>query len=168
MLAAALLTGAAMAQSSGKDAFVRQQAMAELQRVTSQIDMLQNNYEELAQRVAKLERGGGEADALRAEINSLRAQLGELKKQLGSQREEIVKDISGKIVKMQAAQQEQKPKSAPAAVQGPYLEYTVQSGDTLSLIAQAFNTSVAKLKAMNPKVNANALKIGQKIKVPKE
>lgn len=167
MLAAALMGSAAMAQASGKDAFIRQQAMAELQRVTSQIDLLQNNYEDLARRVGKLEKGGGETEALRAEIASLRTQLSELKKQLASQREEIVKDISGKIAKMQVAQPEPKAKSAPA-VQGPYLEYTVQSGDTLSLIAQAFNTSVAKIKAMNPKVNANALRIGQKIKVPKE
>ena len=49
---------------------------------------------------------------------------------------------------------------------GPHQEYTVQSGDTLSLIAQAFDTTVAKIKVMNGLKNDN-LRIGQKLKLPK-
>ncbi len=161
-----LACGSVLAQS-GKDAFVRQQAMAELQRVTSQIDLLQNNYDDLAARVARLERGNRETDQLRAEINSLRSQLNELKNQLHNQRAEIVKDISGKIAQMPMNQPPPKtPK--PAVAEGSYLEYTVSSGDSLYIIAKAFKTTVPKLKAMNPNIKGDALRVGQKIKVPKE
>lgn len=161
-----LACGSVLAQS-GKDAFVRQQAMAELQRVTSQIDLLQNNYDDLAARVARLERGNREADQLRAEISSLRSQLNELKNQLHNQRAEIVKDISGKIAQMPMNQPPPKaPK--PAVAEGSYLEYTVSSGDSLYIIAKAFKTTVPKLKAMNPNIKGDALRVGQKIKVPKE
>ncbi len=161
-----LACGSVLAQS-GKDAFVRQQAMAELQRVTSQIDLLQNNYDDLAARVARLERGNREADQLRAEISSLRSQLNELKNQLHNQRAEIVKDISGKIAQMPMNQPPPKtPK--PVVAEGSYLEYTVSSGDSLYIIAKAFKTTVPKLKAMNPNIKGDALRVGQKIKVPKE
>ena len=49
---------------------------------------------------------------------------------------------------------------------GPHVEYTVQSGDTLSLIAQAFGTTVAKIKEMNG-LKSDNLRIGQKLNLPK-
>ncbi len=160
----------AFAQGTARDAFIRQQAMAELQRVTSQIDMIQGNYDALERRVEKLERGGGEAEQLRAEIRSLNAKIDELKRQLRSQREEIVKELSGKmaqVIKESAPPPRPKPQTQ-TVVSGPYIEYEVEKGDNLYLIARAYNTTIAKIKAMNPGLNPNALKLGQKIKVPKE
>ena len=46
-------------------------------------------------------------------------------------------------------------------------EYTVQQGDTLSLIAKAFGSTVQKIKELNG-MKGDALRIGQKINVPKE
>ncbi len=161
----------AFAQNAARDTFIRQQAMAELQRVTSQLDMLQSNYDALERRVEKLERGGGEAEQLRAEIRSLNAKVDELKRQLRSQREEIVSELSGKMAKVMKESAPPPPKSKPqtqTVVEGPYIEYEVEKGDNLYLIARAYNTTVAKIKAMNPGLNPNALKLGQKIKVPKE
>lgn len=43
--------------------------------------------------------------------------------------------------------------------------YTVQKGDTLWAISQAFNTTVAALEKLNPKVKARSLQIGSKIRV---
>ena len=48
-----------------------------------------------------------------------------------------------------------------------YIRSKVQSGDTLSLIAKAFGTTVQKIKDMNG-MKSDALKIGQKLNVPKE
>lgn len=164
---AAFAAATVFAQSAGgRDAFLRQQAVSELQRVTSQIDLLQNNYDDLARRVSALERGNGESAKLQAEIDSLRSQVAELKKQLASQRGEIVKEISGKIAQMPINQPA--PKAAPAASEGPYLEYTVQSGDSLYLIAKAFGTTVPKIRAKNPSLKGDQLKVGQKLKIPKE
>ena len=44
--------------------------------------------------------------------------------------------------------------------------YTIKSGDTLSSIAKAKNTTVDAIQKANPGINANQLKIGQKITLP--
>lgn len=167
---ACLAASALHAQSaSGRDAFIRQQAMAELQRVTSQLDVLQNNYDALERRIARLERGG-ETDRLQAEVRALSSQVEELKRQLRSQREEIINELSGKMSKIMA-QNNPPPKPQPqtkTVVEGPHYEYTVQRGDSMYVIAKAFHTTIAKIQAMNPGLNVNAIKPGQKINVPKE
>ena len=44
--------------------------------------------------------------------------------------------------------------------------YTVQSGDTLSEIAERFHSSLDALMAANPDVNPSAMSIGQVLKIP--
>jgi len=44
--------------------------------------------------------------------------------------------------------------------------YTVQTGDTMSQIAERFNVSLDDLQAANPEVSANAMSVGQVIKIP--
>ena len=156
---------AAFAQN--RDDFMRQQAMAEVQRVSGQLDVMQNNFDDLARRVSRLETGGGESRQLRQEIDSLRATISELRRQMDSQRGEIVKDISGRIAKMQPATPPPPKTTTVRKVVGPHFEYTVQNGDTLSLVAKAFNSSVSKIREMNG-LKSDILRVGQKIKVPKE
>ena len=155
---------AAFGQS--KDNFFRQQAYAEMQRVTGQIDVLQNNFDDLQRRVTRLE-CGNQTGSLRSEIDALKAAIAELRRELASQRGEIVRDLSGRLEKIQKAST---PPPAPPApkntYKGPCQEYVVQSGDTLSLIAQAFNTRVGTLMEMNNLKNHN-LRVGQKLLVPK-
>lgn len=57
--------------------------------------------------------------------------------------------------------------SATPAVAGPD-EYVIAGGDTGMKIARAKGVSLADLQAVNPGVNWNALKVGQKIKLPKK
>ena len=158
---AALAAGTAFAQArsgAGRDAFLKQQAVAEMQRVSAQVDVLATNQEELSDRIRKTE-------AMKNEIESLRA-ISELRREMHGQRDEIVRALSKKIATIQPPA----PKSTPAPrprPTGPCYEYTVQSGDTLSLIAKAFGTTVQKIKDMNG-MKSDALKIGQKLNVPKE
>jgi murein DD-endopeptidase MepM/ murein hydrolase activator NlpD len=44
--------------------------------------------------------------------------------------------------------------------------YTVQSGDTMSQIAERFNVSLDDLQAANPEVFSNAMSVGQVINIP--
>ncbi|TDX53155.1 LysM peptidoglycan-binding domain-containing protein [Orenia marismortui] len=46
-------------------------------------------------------------------------------------------------------------------------EYTVRRGDTLFSIARDFNTTVAELRRLNPRINPNRLRPGQVICVPR-
>lgn len=170
-------------QMSGRDAFLRQQAYEEMQRVSGQVDVLQNNQEELVNRMGKFEQAREEIENLKAEIAGLRATVEELKRQLSAQRGEIVRDLMNR---MDAAEKERNrrekerekeqkarlpPPPPPSSsshskdYNGPTKTYTVVGGDTLSMIAEAFHTKVSVLKSLNNLKNDN-LRIGQKLVVP--
>lgn len=166
MLAAALSAGIASAQQpAGQDAFLKQQAYAEMQRVLGQMDVLQSNFEDLSSRVRRIEGSDG-SKGLKAEIDSLRAQIADLKREMAAMRGEIVKDLTAKIVQIQNAQPPTPPPPKPKVI-GPHLEYEVVAGDSLSIIARAFGTTVDKIKEMNSLKNNN-LRIGQKLMIPKK
>jgi LysM repeat protein len=44
--------------------------------------------------------------------------------------------------------------------------HIVQSGDTLSKIANEYGVTLSQLQAANPRVNPRALQIGQRIVIP--
>ena len=165
MVAMGVAFGCVMAYGQGRENFMQQQAYAEMQRVSGQVDVLQSNLSDLQRRVGALE-GGGDSRGIRQELDALKAAVAELRRELQSQRGEIVKDLSGRIAKMQTAAPAPKPVETKKVVIGPHQEYTVQSGDTLSLIAQAFNTSVGKIKEMNG-LKGDNLRVGQKLNLPK-
>ena len=161
------LMSCAMAYGQARESFMQQQAYAEMQRVSGQIDVLQSNLGDLQRRVGALEGGGDASKGIRQELDALKASVAELRREMQNMRGEIVKDLSGRIAKMQAAAPAPAPKpTVTKVVIGPHQEYTVQSGDTLSLISQAFNTSVSKIKEMNNLKNDN-LRVGQKLNLPK-
>ena len=157
--------GCVMAYGQGRENFMQQQAYAEMQRVSGQVDVLQSNLGDLQRRVGALE-GGGDSRGIRQELDALKAAVAELRRELQSQRGEIVRDLSGRLAKMQTAAPAPKPIETKKIVIGPHQEYTVQSGDTLSLIAQAFNTTVGKIKEMN-NLKGDNLRVGQKLNLPK-
>lgn len=162
MLVLAALPAFALAQ--GKESFIVQQAYAEMQRVQGQVNVIQSNLNELQGRVARLE-SGNESAGLRREVEALKAEVASLRRQLGTQREEIVRDLSGRIAKMQPppAPTRHEPKRT---VIGPHSEYVVEKGDTLSVISQATGVPIRKIKEMN-NLKSDGLRIGQKLMLPK-
>ena len=158
----ACLSAAVSAFGQGKESFMQQQAYAEMQRVSGEVDALQSNISDLQRRVGALE-GGGDDRGGRQEIESLKASIADLRRALQEQRGQIVNDLSARLTKAQAAATPPKPTKV---VIGPHREYVVQAGDTLSVIAQALGTSVAKIKEMNGLKN-DKLRVGQKLNVPK-
>lgn len=158
------LVASMSAFGQGRESFMQQQAYAEMQRVSGQVDVLQSNLSELQNRVGRLE-GNGQSQGIRQEIDALKAAVADLRREIQSQRGEIVRDLSGRISKMQQAAPAARPVEKKVVI-GPHIEYTVQSGDTLSLIAQAFNTTVAKIKEMN-NLKGDNLRVGQKLNLPK-
>ena len=46
--------------------------------------------------------------------------------------------------------------------------YVVKRGDTLSAIGSRFHKSVSELQALNPTINPNRLRIGEKIRVAED
>jgi hypothetical protein len=43
--------------------------------------------------------------------------------------------------------------------------YRLRAGETLSDVALRFDTTVGRLRALNPRVNPNALRVGQRIRL---
>ena len=169
MMMAVCLASGAVAFGQAKENFMQQQAYAEMQRVSGQVDVLQTNLNELQDRVGRLE-GGGDSKGLRQEIDALKAAVADIRRQLQSQRGEIVRDLTGRISKMQ---QQVAPAPAPKPVEkkekvvlGPHKEYVVQAGDNLTIISEAFGVPVSKIKEMNNLKNDN-LRVGQKLNLPK-
>ncbi len=55
--------------------------------------------------------------------------------------------------------------SAHGATHATTRYYTVKSGDTLSAIAGHTGLSIARLEALNPKVNPNSLQSGERLRL---
>ena len=160
-----VLTGvAATAQSNSRDQFIKQQAYNEMMRVVGQMEVLESNLSSLSERVSKLEKGG-ESSALKAEIEALRAEVDRLNGEMRSQRREIVSDIVEKINTAQPRAASTAGRTSTSSDTSNCEQYEVQKGDTLSLISQAFGTTVRKLKELN-RLKSDNLRVGQKLLVP--
>ena len=173
--------------ASARAAFQERQALAEVPRLVQQFDQLAANQDEIVQRLLKVESGSGTEAALRAEIEALRAEVAELKasirREQDAMRREIVADLAKRISTLTPpppapAQPRATPgaRPSPAATHqppppaeiGPHYEYVVEKGQTLSLIAEGFGTTVPKILAANPGLKPNLLRVGQKLIIPAE
>ena len=190
LAAAALVAGTAMSQdtAAARAAFQQQQALAEVPRLVQQFDLLVQNQDAIVTRLQRLEQNAGPDQNMQAEIAALQAEIAELKAAIPQMKEamrrEIVNDLAGRIAKMTpppppppapapvaaapaAARAAARPAPPPPSV-GPHYEYVVEPGQTLSLIAKGFDTTVAKILAANPGLKANSLRVGQKLIIPAE
>lgn len=184
IIATLALTEAALAQGAGnsREAFMREQAYAEMQRVSGQVDVLASNQEELGARLVQVEAMKNEIAELKAEIAALKAANAELRNRLpalvNEARADIVKDLTAKISAMQnklvASTQPPPPPPRAAATRqtqptpqpvGPHREYVVKSGDTLSLISTVFKTPISRIKEMNG-LKSDVIRPGQKLILP--
>ena len=166
-----IATGVAFGQGGegARDAFLRQQAYAEMQRVSGEVDVLRQNFSDLEAKVRQSSAVRNEIDGLKAEIAALKGAIAELRREMQSQRGEIVNDLSKKIVKIQQASPApaSPSHSRPQVVEysGKTQEYTVVSGDTLSVIARALGTKISIIKSLNG-LKSDNIKPGQKLIVP--
>lgn len=154
--------------NTARDAFLKQQAYAEMQRVSGEIDVLRQNFNDLESKVRSSNAAKSEIEDLRKEIDAVKYAVARLKDEMTNMRSEIVAELSKKIVMVQA---EQRAVSNPKAVapsfqyKGETREYEVVSGDTLFVIAKALDTNVALIKKLN-NLKSDKLRVGQKLIVP--
>lgn len=165
ILVLGLFTGMSVSLfAQANDAFLKQQAYAEMQRVAGQVDVLEQNHNDLSDRVGKVEAMKREIEDLKNNVAALQAQLADLKSLVSRQRGEIITELSGVIKKAEAS----RPAPAPVPVSsytGKTEIYTVQSGDTLSLISEAFGTKISVVKELN-NLKGDNIRVGQKLRVP--
>ena len=173
--------------AAARAAYQQQQAVMEVQRLAQQFDQLAANHEALVGRMARIEENSS-ANDLRAEISSLKAQIAELRREQETMRREIVADLAKRIAALPrptpppapvytpppAARHGDRKGPPPKASQpapeiaGSYWEHEVKPGQTLSEIAKGFDVPIQKIIQANPGLKPNALRVGQKIRVPAE
>ena len=181
-----VMAASAQDVASARAAYQQQQAVLEVQRLAQQFDQLAANHESLVGRLARLEEGSAVGD-LRAEIASLKAQIADLRREQETMRREIVADLAKRIAALpRPAPAPQPPAPPPAATRtsrrpaanpppppqpeytGSYYEHEVKPGQTLSEISKGFDVPMQKILQANPGLKPNALRVGQKIRVPAE
>ncbi len=114
-----------------------------------QMQTLNQSNQNLAQELANLKRQfASDAEARQAQMNKM------------------VDNVKG-VISSAAQQQQQAAAAAAAAQPSEMIEYTVQSGATLSLIAKAYKVSVEDIKKAND-LKSDTLKVGQKLFIPKK
>jgi LysM repeat protein len=167
-LAAALIIALpVLSFGQSRDDFMRQQAYAEMQRVSGEVDVLRQNIVELEGKINSSTRVNGEIESLKMEIAALKDIIAQMRREMVSQRSEIVDDLSRKIKKISAAQTESSSRSSskPQIYKGPASEYVVVSGDNLSVISRATGVKVSVIKKVN-NLKSDNLKVGQVLIIP--
>lgn len=183
--ALAALTVSAQDVAAAREAYRQQQSQMEYARLAQNFDVLSENMDQVAERLVKLERNTANSN-LAAEIEGLKAELAAIKRDQAKMREEIVAELSQKMASVikssippppppppprTTATASTKP-SAPAAsskpeITGNYYEHIVEAGQTLSMIAKGYGTTIAKIKAANA-LKSDNLRVGQKLIVPED
>ena len=161
--ALAVLTGCETIQSPQQ----RQQEAARQQLATrhaeERVHRVQGQVESIEMENARLMR---EVQQLQQIIQSYNTQIGQLNSRMGSleakqQKEmnELIRRVEGLLNKAVAS------RPAPAPSNGPGREHVVESGHTLSAIAQAYGTTVKAIKQSN-NLKSDNIYVGQKLFIP--
>ena len=172
LLAAALLLAAP--GPAQRVAAQQQQALREVefavQRLAARFDAIEQRQDALSARLAALERGEGRAAlATKDEVAALRTDLAALKAAQSRMRGEIVDDLSGRIsaiTERQARAQAAAAREAERQARGSGYSHVVESGQTLSAIAEAYGVSVRAIMKANKITDPTKLQVGQKLFIP--
>ncbi len=81
--------------------------------------------------------------------------------------QEGIKTLAERISPTKAEPKEDLLSEIPISDEGEYIVYVIKSGDYFSKLAKQFKVSVEAIEAANPNVLSTALRIGQKINIPK-
>ncbi len=138
-----------------------QSAEVQLQQLDMRLARLEDNVRQ------SQNASGADLATLQREIASLKGEISNIRADRGTMKKEIVNEISAEVAKLLAAQQKAASAaaaSAAAASQSGY-EHKVQSGQTLSAIAQAYGVSVEKIKKANGLKN-DVIRVGQTLFIP--
>ena len=152
----------------------RQQISRDTEIAKAAAQSAEIQLQQLDQRLLRLEdnvrqsqnASGADLAALQREITSLKGEISAIRADRGAMKKEIVNEISAEVAKLLAAQQKAAAATAAAstASQSGY-EHQVQSGQTLSAIAQAYGVSVEKIKKANGLKN-DVIRVGQTLFIP--
>lgn len=158
-----LLTGCETLQTSQqRQQAARQQASTryteeQVRNLQVKVEALEAEYGRLYQEIKQLREALGS-------YNSQIAQLNSNMQALDAKQAREMQDLITRVERLLNKAVASRP-SAPASRQGPGREHTVESGHTLSAIAQAYGTTVSAIKKAN-NLKSDNIYVGQKLFIP--
>jgi LysM repeat protein len=158
---------------------------AQIQDLTDALDAQKKRVDDLARQLRAVQDQGSKAGAGYAsqdDLKQLATKLQEVDEKRQQDNERIVKELDklGKALGAPASGAHSKPApsattapagDSPAAADKDHYEYTIQSGDSLSAIARAYNekgikVNVDQILKANPGLKPEKMRVGQKIIIP--
>lgn len=135
---------------------------ADLKRIESKLEGMEKAQQYIDGRLAQMENTSlVNAEKLKAELAQLRSQVTVLEETRGKLRQEIISDISSRISNLM------KTHSASSGSSGNTgYEHIVQTGETLSIIAQAYKVKVSDIVKANKIEDPNNVRAGTKLFIP--
>jgi len=149
-------------------AYALQQAERDVTRLQARVDAFEQHTERLEGRILDAERQARDVVRLRDEIQQIRddrAKLrAEISQSMGATIKRMLDDQQAQtLAQVQKALAAARP--AAAAKQAGY-EHKVEAGQTLSLIAREYKTTVAAIMKANNLSSADRLNVGQVLFIP--
>ena len=167
-----LLEGTPFARRPNTDdarlAYTLQQLERDTTRLKARVEAFEQNTERLEARIIEAERQARDVAQLREELRATREDRATLKSEISQSMGTAIKRMldeqqSQTLAQVQKALAAARPAAPPR--QSGY-NHTVENGQTLSLIAREYKTSVSAIMRANNLASADVLKIGQVLFIP--
>ncbi len=127
----------------------------------------QENQRQLAGRLESLEMQMGQMnrdiDALR---NQLDVRCASIEKKSEADKREMVSRLSGELDKLMKQASASKPAAAATTTSGRGIEHVIKPGETLYIIAKAYNVNAKTIIDVNKIQDPGRLSVGQKLFIP--
>ncbi len=156
--------GASQAQAFAQQQQILREIQYAVQSVAARVEAMEQRQAALADRVSALERAPG--GATRDELAALRSDLAAVKAAQGRLRGEIVDDLSARISALAERRAKAREAERPRVTRGAGYSHTVEAGQTLSAIAQAYKVSVRAIMEANGIKDPTKLQVGQTLFIP--
>lgn len=135
------------------------QAEERAYRMQGQVESVEIQNERLLQEISQLR---SQVRSANSQISQLNSKMSSLEAKQAREMNELIKRVEGLLKKSMASSSRSSSRSS-ARVSGR--EHVVESGHTLSTIAQAYGSSVSAIKKAN-NLKSDNIYVGQKLVIP--
>ena len=143
-------------QASARQQAATRHAEERVHRVQGQVESVEMENARLMQELQQLRR---DVRSYNGQISQLNSKMSSLEAKQSREMNELIKRVEGLLKKSVAS----RPSSKPA--RGAGREHVVESGHTLSAIAQAYGVSIKSIKKAN-NLKSDSIYVGQKLFIP--
>ncbi|QBG49101.1 LysM peptidoglycan-binding domain-containing protein [Verrucomicrobia bacterium S94] len=165
--ALAVLTGCETLQTPQQRRAVQAREQAAARQTEERMYRMQGTVEAVEMENARLMK---ELQSLRSQVNAMNGQISSLNSKMNALDARQKKEMANLIQEVKAllrktAASHSSSSSSSSVHRGPGREHIVESGHTLSAIAQAYGTTVKAIKQAN-NLKSDQIRVGQKLFIP--